>query len=78
MALAPLEMEFLSELEIFRVGCKETISMGIGFCQVDLGVDVERVVISTRRPDKRSNIKVFGDLIVLGCWAIEGGRCGNL
>jgi hypothetical protein len=66
MALAPLEMEFLSEFEIFRVGCQETISIGIGFCQVDLRVDVERIVISTRRPDERSNIKVLGDLIVLG------------
>jgi hypothetical protein len=66
MALAPLEVEFLSELEIFRIGCKETISIRIGFCQVDLGVDVERVVVSTRRPDERSNIKVLGDLIVLG------------
>jgi hypothetical protein len=66
MALAPLEMEFLGELEVFRVGCKETISIGIGFRQVDLGVDVEREVVSTRRPDERSNIKVLSDLIVLG------------
>jgi hypothetical protein len=66
MALAPLEMEFLSELEIGRVGCKETIGIGIGFCQVDLRVDVERVVISTRRPDQRSNIKVFGYYIGFG------------
>jgi hypothetical protein len=56
----------LGELEVFRVSCKETISIGIGFCQVDLGVDVEREVVSTRRPDERSNIKVLGDLIVLG------------
>jgi hypothetical protein len=66
MTLAPLEMEFLSELEIGRIGCKKTISIGVGFCQVDLGVDVERVVISTGRPDERSNIKVFGYYIVLG------------
>jgi hypothetical protein len=75
MALAPLEMEFLSELEVFRVGCKETVT---GTCQEDLGVDVERVVISTRRPNERRNIKVFGDLIVLGRWAGEGGRCSYL
>jgi len=78
MALAPLEMEYLSELEICRVGREQTIGIGIGFGQVNLGVDVEWEVISARRPHERSNIEVLGDLIAFRCWAIEGGRCGDL
>jgi hypothetical protein len=40
MALAPLEMELLSEFEIGGVGCQQTLGIGIGLCQVDLGVDI--------------------------------------
>ena len=78
MALAPLEVELLSELEIGRIGCQQTKCIRIGFCQEDLGVDVEWVVISTRRPDERSDVEVFCDLVVLSGWTVPRGCCGDL
>lgn len=75
VALLPLDVHDLGELEIGRVGGEQTGSLAVAGLEADLGVDVEHTGGTAWRPDDggRVSLVVLEVIAVGGALELVGG-----
>lgn len=78
LALLPLYVRDLSELEISRIRGEQAGRLGIGRRQADLGVDVEHAAGAARRPDGGGGVGGVMLQVIAIHWAIERVRSRRL
>lgn len=79
LALLPLNIDDLLELEVGGVGREQTSSLGVGRGQADLRVDVQHVALAAAgRHDGGRAVGFVVLEVVASDWAVEGVLSGGL